>query len=145
MQESTRIGGEGKTFSRREVSCYEASPGRYVIQLTVFPPRGAASVDFYDCTPLPAPAWGRAAFRLIKACGKAERPTYSVLLDGDRSACDCPHGTYKAHQLGPCRHVLACQALVARGKLPGRQAAPAPKAKAVAPKLLAVVAEGGAA
>jgi hypothetical protein len=111
------VGGQGKTYTKRECSCYEASPGRFVIQLTVFHARAAAEVDFYDCTPLPAPAWGQAAFRLTKACGLSERPTYEVLLDGDRSQCDCKHGTYRPNA-GPCRHVLACQALVARGLLP---------------------------
>jgi hypothetical protein len=123
MNESTRIGGAGKTFSRREVSCYEASPGRFVVQITVFPLRGAAECDFYDVTPIASAAWGKAAFRFVKAVAKAERPTYAVLLDGDRSTCDCPHGTYKAQERGPCRHVLAAQALVARGQLPTPKAA----------------------
>jgi hypothetical protein len=112
------LGGPGKTYSKRECSCYEASPGRYVVQVTVWPKTGAAECDFYDVSALPAPAWGQAAFRFVKAVAKAERPAYSVLLDGDRSTCDCPHGTYKAQERGPCRHVLAAQALVARGKLP---------------------------
>jgi hypothetical protein len=129
MKNSNRIevGGQGRTFSKRECSCYEASPGRFVVQLTVWPLRGAAEVDFYDVTPIPGAQFGRAAFRFVKAAALVERPAYSVLLDGDRSACDCPHGTYKAHQLGPCRHVLAAEALVKAGKLP----CPRPAAKVV--------------
>jgi hypothetical protein len=118
------LGGPGKTYSKRECSCYEASPGRFVVQVTVFPLRGAAEVDFYDVTPIAGAQFGRAAFRFVKAVAKAERPTYSVLLDGDNSTCDCPHGTYKADKLGPCRHVLAAQVLVKAGKLPTPRPAP---------------------
>ena len=118
--------GKGKTFEKREVSAYEASPGRFVVQLTARDRLGRAEVTFYDVSPIAGIAFGRAAFRFVKAEAKAERAAYSVLLDGDRSTCDCPHGTYKAHQLGPCRHVLAAQALVSRGKLPAPKPAPAP-------------------
>jgi hypothetical protein len=144
VNRSVGIGSPGKTFTARECSCYEAAPGRFVIQLTVFHARAAAEVDFYDCTPLPAPAWGQAAFRLVKAAPVADRPAYNVLLDGDRSTCDCPHGTYKANS-GPCRHVLAVQALTARGKLPAPKAVAKPvEAPKPAPavQLLPVVAGG---
>src|SRR6516164_5024641 len=116
MNESTRIGGPGKTFSKRECSCYEASPGRFVVQLTAWDHLGRPEVTFYDVTPVAGAQFGKAAFRFVKAEAKAERATYNVLLDGERSTCDCPHGTYKAQQLGPCRHVLAAQALVKAGK-----------------------------
>ena len=125
MNETTRIGGAGKTFSQRECSCYEASPGRFVVQVTSWDHLGSAEVSFYDVTPVAGAQFGRAAFRFVKACRKAERPAYNVLLDGDRSTCDCPHGVYKAHQLGSCRHVLAAEALVSRGKLPTPKPAPA--------------------
>jgi hypothetical protein len=132
MNETTRIGGAGKTFSQRECSCYEASPGRFVVQVTSWDHLGSAEVSFYDVTPVAGAQFGKAAFRFVKAEAKAERATYNVLLDGERSTCDCPHGTYKAATLGPCRHVLAAEALMNRGKLPA--------AKAEAPKLLPVVA-----
>jgi hypothetical protein len=110
--------GPAHAYTARECSCYEASPGRFVVQLTVFHKRAAAEVDFYDLAVLPAPAWGRAAFRLVKAVPQAERPAYNVLLaEGEHGTCDCPHGTYRPNA-GPCRHVLAVQALVVRGKLP---------------------------
>jgi hypothetical protein len=120
MKNSNRIevGGKGKTYGKREVSCYEASPGRYVVQLTAWDHLGRADVTFYDVTPISGAQFGRAAFRFVKAASTAERPSYNVLLDGDRSTCDCPHGVYKAQQLGPCRHVLAAQALLKAGKLP---------------------------
>ena len=145
MNESTRIGVTGKTFSRRECSCYEASPGRFVVQITVWPKAGAAECDFYDVTPIQGAQFGRAAFRFVKAASTAERPTYEVLIDGEKSTCTCPHGTYKAHERGPCRHVLAATALLQRGKLPlpkpAAKPAPAPAAKpATAPRLVPVVA-----
>src|SRR5437762_745856 len=130
MRSMTQIGGAGKTYTARECSCYEASPGRFVVQLTVFHKRGAAEVDFYDVAPVPGAQFARAAFRFFNAVPQAERPAYNVLLDGDRSTCDCPHGTYKADALGPCRHVLAAQALIAKGKLP----LPKPAAKPASPK-----------
>jgi hypothetical protein len=117
MNESTRIGGVGKTYTKRECSCYEAAPGRFVVQLSAWDHLGRCEVSFYDVTPLPAPAWGKAAFRFCKAEAMAERATYNVLLDGDRSTCDCPHSTYRPEG-GACRHILAAAALVSRGKLP---------------------------
>jgi hypothetical protein len=123
MNESTRIGGPGKTFSKRECSCYEASPGRFVVQLTAWDHLGRPEVTFYDVTPVAGAQFGKAAFRFVKAEAKAERATYNVLLDGERSTCDCPHGTYQAERLGPCRHVLAAQALVGGGRLPAPKAA----------------------
>jgi hypothetical protein len=126
MKNSNRIeiGGQGKTFSKRECSCYHAGGNKYVVQLSVWDHLGRCAVDHYDVRPIPGAQFGRAAFRFVKAVAKAERPTYNVLLDGERSTCDCPHGTYKAHQLGPCRHVLAAEALVKAGKLPTPKAAP---------------------
>ena len=117
MNHSTPIGGAGKTFSKRECSCYEASPGRFVVQLTAWDHLGRCEVTHYDVTPISGAQFGKAAFRFVKACSQAERPTYNVLL-GEQPTCDCPHGTYKADTLGPCRHVLAAQALVKAGKLP---------------------------
>jgi hypothetical protein len=75
--------------------------------------------------PISGAQFGRAAFRFVKAVAKAERPTYNVLL-AEQPTCDCPHGTYKADVKGPCRHVLAAQALLSRGKLP-EPTKPAPR------------------
>jgi hypothetical protein len=124
MNKPIRVGTAGKTFSRRECSCYHAGGDKYVVQLSVWDHLGRCAVDHYDVSPIPGAQFGRAAFRFVKAVAQAERPTYSVLLDGDHSTCDCPHGTYKADKLGPCRHVLAAQALVKAGKLPTPKAAP---------------------
>jgi hypothetical protein len=65
--------------------------------------------------------FGRAAFTLTKADnGDGHAEEYSVLLDGDRSTCDCADCTYRSRA---CKHILACQAALDAGKL---QAAPKP-------------------
>ena len=60
-------------------------------------------------------SFGRAAFRLTKADnGDGHAEEYSVLLDGDRSTCDCADCTYRSRS---CKHILACQAALDAGKL----------------------------
>jgi hypothetical protein len=60
---------------------------------------------------------GGRAFQLSKAdCGDGEPATYSVLLDGAHSTCDCPWGTYGANKKA-CRHVAALNAVLAKGQL----------------------------
>jgi hypothetical protein len=121
----TQVGGSGKTFSSRRASCYQPRCGvaRWVLQIDVCE-RGLWRTTFYDCVPLPAPAWGTSAWRLTKAEAKADRATYDVLLS-DKEAeetCSCPWGSHKPNS-APCAHRASLRALIAKGKLPK----PAPK------------------
>jgi hypothetical protein len=123
------VQGEGATYSKRSASVYEASPGKWVLQLTVWGRRGFAKTTFYDLTALPAPAWGTSAWRLVKAEAK-ERAVYEVLLSADlaQESCTCPHGTYRPNA-APCVHRASLKALIARGKLPAPKPAPSPATK----------------
>jgi hypothetical protein len=77
-------------------------------------------VRAYLVRPIPH-AFGRAAFTLAKADnGDGHAEEYNVLLNGDRSTCDCADATYRSRA---CKHILACQAALDAGKL---QAAPKP-------------------
>jgi hypothetical protein len=51
------------------------------------------------------------AFRLVKILGPHDR--YDVLLDGERSYCDCKGFLHHGH----CKHVDGLAALVKAGKL----------------------------
>src|SRR6516165_6739082 len=97
-----QVEGEGKTFSQRRASCYEAAPGKFVLQVDVCE-RGFWRTTFYDLTALPAPAWGTSAWRLVKAEAASERAVYDVLLS-DREAeesCSCKWGQFKPNA-APC-------------------------------------------
>jgi hypothetical protein len=89
------------------------------------------NVTAYRVTPLPC-AFGKAAFHLQKADkGDGQPEEYDVLLDGQRSTCECKgflrHGMKAADGRG-CKHVAGCQAAVNAGQL---QAAPKPQAAVV--------------
>jgi hypothetical protein len=86
-----------------------SQPGYYVLDIDRGP-----EASHYWLRPLPAD-FGR-AFRLEKF-GTGE--TYDVLLDGDRSTCECMgHLRWQTW----CKHIVALRQLEAAGKLP-----PAPK------------------
>jgi hypothetical protein len=71
---------------------------------------------FYRVEAIPSQLGGR-AFQLSKADqGNGQPEAYSVLLDGARSACDCPWGVYGANKKA-CRHVAALTAVLAKGQL----------------------------
>jgi hypothetical protein len=63
----------------------------------------------YNLAPIPS-EFGR-AFRLVKLLGPHDR--YDVLLDGERSRCEC-RGFLRWHH---CKHVSALLALLQAGKL----------------------------
>jgi hypothetical protein len=119
-----QVEGEGKTFSQRRASCYQPRHGvaRWVLQIDV-QERGLWRTTFYDLAPLPA-AWGKSAWRLVKAEAASERAVYDVLLSDKEAeeSCSCPWGTYKPNA-APCVHRACLRALIAKGKLP----TPAPK------------------
>jgi hypothetical protein len=70
----------------------------------------------YRVETIPSQLGGR-AFQLSKAdCGEGQPEAYSVLLDGARSTCDCPWGTFGANKKA-CRHVAGLSAVLARGQL----------------------------
>jgi hypothetical protein len=101
---------------RRSCYVWESSPGQHVLTITVFHKRAAADDFHYLLRPV-ASQLGGAGFVLVKVTDSAERPTYSVNLDGARSTCDCPGHTF--HRQGkPCKHIEALLALLAAGKLP---------------------------
>jgi hypothetical protein len=85
---------------------------------------GKGYEKWHRLTPLES-GWGL-AFRLNATAGfhlAAGAESHEVLLDGRRSSCSCPAGTYRPNV--PCRHLAALLALQAEGKL--GTPAPAPK------------------
>jgi hypothetical protein len=80
----------------------------------------------YRVQPLNA-EFGAAAFRLTRAIkGDGVAEVYDVLLDGDRSLCDCKgflkHGMCKDGR--GCKHIASLAALIAAGHLPPLTLAP---------------------
>lgn len=87
-------------------------PGR----LLIFEGKKTIHIDDYLLIELEAD-WGKIAFRFEKTAttrpnASIEEP-YNVLLDGERSECDCKGHSRWQH----CKHVEAIQMLIASGKL----------------------------
>lgn len=66
------------------------------------------------------PDFGEAAFQLEKVTTDGTGELYSVLIDGpedERSTCDCKDFLNRSWKKGPCKHILACRALLNAGKV----------------------------
>jgi hypothetical protein len=94
---------------------------------------------FYGLKPLDN-GFGEAAFRLTKAeRGGVAGEVYDVLIDGDRSTCECLGFLRHKH----CKHLECLETLVAAGKLPAcRKATPAPVMTNVEEPMAAVLLGG---
>src|SRR4051794_36825056 len=98
--------------SRRQVnrSCRLQDVGDSLVLSILMDHGNKQELDHYHVERVPA-EFGR-AFRLTKfSCCGGE--VYDVLLDGDRSSCEC-----KGHlRWGHCKHVDCCRKLVELGRL----------------------------